>query len=43
MKNLIQSLCAYHEPDVFNPWSDYDELCDIGPEAPDIRCRQLQD
>ena len=43
MKNLIQSLCAYHEPDVFNPWSDYDEQCDIGPEAPDIRCRQLQD
>ncbi|WP_306538133.1 uracil-DNA glycosylase [Megasphaera sp.] len=43
MKNLIQSLCAYHEPDVFNPWSDYDEQCDISPEAPDIRCRQLQD
>ena len=43
MKNLIHTLCDYHEPGVFNPWSEYDEQCDIGPAAPDIRCRQLRD
>ena len=43
MDNLLQSLRAYHGPQVFNPWSEYDEACDVGPEAPTIRCRQLED
>ncbi|WP_101912383.1 uracil-DNA glycosylase [Megasphaera vaginalis (ex Bordigoni et al. 2020)] len=41
--DFIDSLKTYHAPAVFNPWSDYDERCDSGPSAPQIRCRQLHD
>lgn len=43
MEELIQKLCTYHRPGVFNPWSEYDESCDLGPDAPAIRCQQLRD
>ena len=43
MEELIQKLCTYHRPSVFNPWSEYDESCDLGPDAPAIRCQQLRD
>jgi hypothetical protein len=29
-------------PRVFNPWSMMDEQSDVGPEAPDVRLRQLK-
>ena len=34
MEELIDKLCAYHHPGVFNPWSEYDVSCDISPDAP---------
>ena len=43
MEELIDKLCAYHHPDVFNPWSEYDVSCDISPDAPAIRCQQLRE
>ncbi|MCH4166333.1 MAG: uracil-DNA glycosylase [Megasphaera sp.] len=41
ISSFIESLQHYHHPDVFNPWRDYDAACDISPDAPAIRCRQL--
>ena len=43
MEELIDKLCAYHHPGVFNPWSEYDVSCDISPDAPAIRCQQLRE
>lgn len=43
MEELIHKLCSYHSPGVFNPWAEYDESCDTGPDAPAIRCQQLRD
>ena len=43
MEELIAKLCAYHHPHVFNPWSEYDESCDMSPDAPAIRCQQLKE
>jgi len=43
MEELIDKLCSYHHPDVFNPWSEYDVSCDISPDAPAIRCQQLRE
>lgn len=40
--NFIDSLADYEAPQVYNPWRDYDERYDIGPEAPAIRRRQLE-
>lgn len=41
MEEFIKELQEYKAEGVFNPWSDYDELCDIGPEAPIIRAANL--
>lgn len=43
MEELIAKLCAYHHPHVFNPWSEYDESCDMSPDASAIRCQQLKE
>ncbi len=41
--SFITALSQYSQPDVFNPWRDYAADCDISPEAPAIRRRQLHD
>lgn len=41
ISSFIKSLQQYHHDNVFNPWSEYDVACDISPDAPAIRCRQL--
>lgn len=43
IKTFIHHLKHYQGTNVFNPWSDYDACCDIGPQAPDIRSKQLHD
>lgn len=43
IETFIHHLKQYQGTNVFNPWHDYDTRCDIGPQAPDIRCRQLHD
>ena len=40
---FIQELRHYQGEQTFNPWADYDPACDIGPAAPQIRCRQLEE
>lgn len=42
IKVFIDRLKEYSAPGVFNPWRDYDPSCDIGPQAPAIRCANLQ-
>lgn len=41
LTTFIHDLTAYRGPQVFNPWGEYDETCDIGPSAPMIRKEQL--
>lgn len=41
MKNFIKNLQEYESTEAFNPWADYDALCDIGSEAPSIRAANL--
>jgi len=41
MENFVKQLQAYRGAETFNPWSDYDATCDIGPEAPVIRANNL--
>ncbi len=41
MWDFVQKLQQYHGEEVFNPWSDYQEGLDIGPEAPLIRSGNL--
>lgn len=41
MESFIKSLQEYHGRQVFNPWADYDQTYDIGPEAPAIRSANL--
>lgn len=43
LHTFIQSLAAYEGTQAFNPWRDYDESCDISPDAPAIRRQQLHD
>ena len=43
LTDFIQSLTAYEGKDTFNPWRDYDVDCDISPDAPAIRRRQLEE
>ena len=38
---FIEHLSQYERTTAFNPWRDYDERCDIGPDAPALRRRQL--
>lgn len=42
IKVFLDRLKEYSAPGVFNPWRDYDPSCDIGPQAPAIRCANLQ-
>ncbi len=42
IETFIDKLQAYHSELVFNPWSDYDPGCDIGPQAPEIRRSNLR-
>jgi len=43
INKFIQELQAYKSPEnVFNPWRDYDESCDISSEAPNIRSKQIK-
>ena len=39
---FIDKLQAYHSELVFNPWSDYEADCDIGPQAPAVRRANLR-
>jgi len=41
MEKFIKKLQEYKGIEVFNPWADYNALCDIGPEAPAIRAANL--
>ncbi len=43
IETFIQHLSEYQGTNVFNPWRDYDAQCDIGPQAPAVRRRQLHD
>lgn len=38
---FIRSLADYTGTNVFNPWRNYDPVCDISPQAPQIRRNQL--
>jgi hypothetical protein len=42
MEEFITSLQAYHSDTAFNPWADYDPVCDLSPEAPLIRAANLK-
>lgn len=43
IKYFIKKLQEYKSTEsVFNPWRDYDESFDIGPEAPNIRSKQME-
>ncbi len=43
LNKFIGQLQAYQSTqNVFNPWRDYDETCDICPEAPNIRLKQME-
>ena len=42
ISSFIKSLSSYKGRNTFNPWHDYDELSDIGHEAPQIRRAQLR-
>ena len=38
---FLTELKKYKKSQVFNPWADYDEEYDIGPQAPQIRANNL--
>lgn len=43
INKFIKELQAYKSTEnVFNPWKDYDEICDLCPEAPEIRSKHLE-
>lgn len=43
LENFIEELQShFSDESVFNPWRDYSEQLDIGPEAPRIRTQHLQ-
>ncbi len=42
IRNFLTQLQQYSSPFVFNPWSDWDASCDIGPQAPLIRSANLR-
>lgn len=43
IKQFIEKLQEYKsDANVFNPWRDYDKCFDIGPEAPNIRSKQME-
>ncbi|MEG6523584.1 uracil-DNA glycosylase [Desulfotomaculum sp. 1211_IL3151] len=43
INKFIEELQKYKSiENVFNPWQDYDEICDICPEAPAIRSNHLE-
>lgn len=42
IQSFLTQLQQYNSPLVFNPWSDWDISCDIGPQAPLIRSANLQ-
>ena len=39
---FIDKLQSYQGENVFNPWRDYDDATEIGPEAPEIRREHLR-
>lgn len=41
--SFIEDLQHYSSANVFNPWQDYDNQCDISADAPIIRSQQFQD
>lgn len=41
ISSFLTSLQQYHSDTAFNPWQDYDAACDLAPDAPAIRRRQL--
>lgn len=43
LDSFLTSLQDYTSTTAFNPWRDYDAACDIAPEAPAIRRRQLRE
>jgi len=42
VNKFINDLKQYSSPEVYNPWSDFDGVYDIGQNAPDIRCVHLE-
>ena len=41
-ERFVESLSHYRAPGVFNPWGEQDRQHDLGPQAPQVRRRQLQ-
>lgn len=42
INTFIDKLQSYQGELVFNPWRDYDDSCDIGPQAPAVRRANLR-
>lgn len=42
INTFIDKLQAYQSENVFNPWRDFDHATEIGPEAPEIRRKNLR-
>ncbi|MBQ7759629.1 MAG: hypothetical protein IJ376_00720, partial [Acidaminococcaceae bacterium] len=42
IQTFLDKLQEYHAPLVFNPWSEFDDSCDIGEPAPVIRSNNLK-
>lgn len=42
MEKFLTALQKYHSEISFNPWADYDPICDISPEAPKIRLENFR-
>ena len=42
INTFIDKLQSYQSENVFNPWRDFDPATEIGPEAPEIRRKNLR-
>ena len=42
INTFIDKLQSYQSENVFNPWRDFDHATEIGPEAPEIRRKNLR-
>ena len=42
INTFVDKLQSYQSENVFNPWRDFDHATEIGPEAPEIRRKNLR-